>query len=421
MSSTKPSSEDLSPALFQPSRNTPQTSAGMTEEELKEAIRYQVEFYFSAQNLPTDTFLQSKMDEDQCVPLSLIASFGKIIALTTDQNIIIDALNDSKFIEISEDKTKLRLKDTRQRNTLILHNLPLETIDQDIKELFAKGNFFPEIKADLNQCWFISFENEQNAVAGLEFIRKQKIQDKNIRARLKPEAQLRTIYSQPVQLVQQGMYGYPAYPWNPLTQMYWDPNAENLNSKEGAYRGRNYKRGNRRDSNRRDGNKKRFNGQNRKNKRDYKKQPVLPLGPSDFPSLPCGTSKNTGYSKKFTKYSQNQLADALKKIEPQKPSALGDQFPVVVEAITSLEIDGAVPIDASDLPERTVPVPLSERVKNSPVAKPKLSGKPKIEKKAQASKPKQETKSTTWSQIVKAGEKKKDNAVQKATEPTSES
>lgn len=59
-----------------------------------------------------------------------------------------------------------------------------------MKDLFATGNFSPEVKPDVNNCWFISFDSEENATAGLDFIRKQKIHDRNIRARLKPEAML---------------------------------------------------------------------------------------------------------------------------------------------------------------------------------------------------------------------------------------
>ena len=202
--------------------------------------------------------------------------------------------------------------------------------------MFAKGNFSPEINPDVNNCWFISFDSPEEATSGLEFIKKQKIHDKNIRARLKPEAQLRTMFvccvyicckmtllllfsfSQPPPFIPQTPYVYtpgmpftPSPGWNP---MYFDPNAENFNQNDGkeGYR-RNYKKGNRKDANRKgygnlgvlfvycctdailiEGNKKRPG--NRKNKgRD--KKPAAPLGPSDFPPLPTNDNKHTGYSK----------------------------------------------------------------------------------------------------------------------------
>lgn len=99
-------------------------------EELKEAIKNQVEFYFSSQNLPSDSFLLSKMDEEQYVPVSLIATFGKIKALTSDHDLIAQSLEESKFLELSADKSKLRLRENKRRNRVILHNLPSETTDQ---------------------------------------------------------------------------------------------------------------------------------------------------------------------------------------------------------------------------------------------------------------------------------------------------
>jgi len=412
-------------------------------DELKAAIKSQVEFYFSPQNLPSDTYLLSNMDEEQYVPVSLIATFGKMVALTSDQNLVAECLEDSKFVELSSDKTKLRPKEGKRRNRIILHNLPPETTDQEVKDLFAKGNFSPEINPDVNNCWFISFDSPEEATSGLEFIKKQKIHDKNIRARLKPEAQLRTIFSQPPPFIPQTPYVYtpgmpftPSPGWNP---MYFDPNAENFNQNDGkeGYR-RNYKKGNRKDANRKgyEGNKKRPG--NRKNKgRD--KKPAAPLGPSDFPPLPTNDNKHTGYSKAFIKYSETDLVGALKKLDVQKPSDLDEQFPVTAQACTDLEVENVVPIEFSDLPVRTAPLPLSERVKTSPAAQqPKTTETPKKDTGKQNQKQKQkqkqnqsqkqnqnqkqkakavpqprtaetkqeDAKGSTWSQIAKAGNQK---------------
>jgi len=387
--------------------------------ELKEAIKRQVEFYFSPQNLPSDAYLLANMDNEQYVPISLIATFGKIVALTSDQNIIVDSLSDSQSVEFSADKTKIRPKELpKRRNRLILHTLPSETTDQEVKDLFASGNFTPEVSPDVNNCWFISFDTEEEATAGLEFIRKQKIHGKNIRARLKPEAQLRTM-SQASYIPQYSVY--PSFipsagDWAP---MYWgDSNAENFNQNLDGKDGnrRNYKNKGRKDANRKgyDGNKKRSGG-HRKNKRDQKKQPAAPLGPSDFPPLPTGDTKHTGYSTDFIQYSSADLVASLKKLEPKKPADLGEQYPVLPKASVDLEVDNIVPIEVGDLPVRTAPVPLSERVKSSPAAKPKKAPQPvKVQEKPkptpQQSKPvktkQEEAKGSSWSQIAKKGNQK---------------
>uniref|UniRef100_A0A7S3K289 HTH La-type RNA-binding domain-containing protein n=1 Tax=Aureoumbra lagunensis TaxID=44058 RepID=A0A7S3K289_9STRA len=89
--------------------------------QLYEAIRLQVEYYFSVSNLAKDIYLRTNcMDEEGYVSLGHIASFKRVIALTTDLNIIWDALLDSTKLELREDPTditncKVRTKDQPER------------------------------------------------------------------------------------------------------------------------------------------------------------------------------------------------------------------------------------------------------------------------------------------------------------------
>ncbi|CAF1384959.1 unnamed protein product [Rotaria sordida] len=45
-----------------------------TEQQLKELLRRQIEYYFSSENLQVDIFLRQQMTKDSYVPLSLIAN-----------------------------------------------------------------------------------------------------------------------------------------------------------------------------------------------------------------------------------------------------------------------------------------------------------------------------------------------------------
>jgi len=413
----------------------PETSP-LSGNELKEAIKYQIEYYFSPQNLPNDNFLLSKMDEDQFVAVSVIANFGKITALTKDHEVIVESIADSKYLELSPDKSKIRPKEEK-RSRIILHNLPPETTNEDVKEIFSKGNFSPEIEPEVNYCWFISFDTKEEATSALEFIRQQKIHDKKIRARLKPETSLRT-YT-PTQFVPQPALVYPSYPYAP---MYWPDNFNrNFEGKENPYNRRsNPKKGGRKDNRKPyDGNKKR-QGPNRKNKgRDNKKQSATVLGPSDFPPLPsASTSKNTGYSGAFVKYTHAEIVSSIKKLNSEKPSDLGDEFPVLSEHNNTIESETIVTLETEDLPAKTAPVPLSERVKksvpavsppaavasapaavattaavtsekkNKTQAKDTKKGKAKAAPQPKPVKTTQEKqKGSSWSQIAKAGDQKK--------------
>lgn len=78
-------------------------------ERLKEMLRTQIEYYFSEENLQRDFFLRRKMDEGGFLPISLIASFHRVQALTQDVSLVVEALSNSTTVEIV-DGVKLRTR-----------------------------------------------------------------------------------------------------------------------------------------------------------------------------------------------------------------------------------------------------------------------------------------------------------------------
>lgn len=60
------------------------------------------EYYFSEENLTGDFFLRRKMDDEGCIPVTLIASFHRVLALSTDVALIITAIKESDKIELLE-------------------------------------------------------------------------------------------------------------------------------------------------------------------------------------------------------------------------------------------------------------------------------------------------------------------------------
>ena len=78
-------------------------------DQILSAVKQQVEYYFSVENLCRDLFLRSKMDpEEGWIALSVIASFNRIRMMTPDPNMIYEALVGSKTVEISADNEKIR-------------------------------------------------------------------------------------------------------------------------------------------------------------------------------------------------------------------------------------------------------------------------------------------------------------------------
>lgn len=78
-------------------------------ESVKKAIRKQVEYYFSETNLTGDFFLRRKMDSEGYIPIALIASFHRILALTADVSLVIAAIKESDKLDML-DNYKVRTK-----------------------------------------------------------------------------------------------------------------------------------------------------------------------------------------------------------------------------------------------------------------------------------------------------------------------
>ncbi|RLV97363.1 hypothetical protein DV515_00011850, partial [Chloebia gouldiae] len=76
---------------------------------LKEYIKHQIEYYFSTENLERDFFLRRKMDQQGFLPVSLIASFRRMQALTTNAALILEALKDSTEVETVDQKLRKRV------------------------------------------------------------------------------------------------------------------------------------------------------------------------------------------------------------------------------------------------------------------------------------------------------------------------
>ncbi|KAH9413252.1 La ribonucleoprotein domain member 1B [Dermatophagoides pteronyssinus] len=69
---------------------------------IKEMLRSQIEYYFSEENLQRDFFLRRKMDEQGYLPISLIASFHRVQALTQDVTLVVEALSNSTAVEVAD-------------------------------------------------------------------------------------------------------------------------------------------------------------------------------------------------------------------------------------------------------------------------------------------------------------------------------
>ncbi|RLN38707.1 la-related protein 1C [Panicum miliaceum] len=85
---------------MQAQRAPPDQIQQQNPEQMRQEIRQQIEYYFSAKNLENDTFLKERMDEQGWVPLTLIAGFKKVFSKTTDMEFILDSILPSTEVEV---------------------------------------------------------------------------------------------------------------------------------------------------------------------------------------------------------------------------------------------------------------------------------------------------------------------------------
>lgn len=95
-----------------------------------EAIRKQVEFYFSDSNYRRDTFLKAaaESDPDGFVAISVLLTFNRLKSLTTDVAVVADAIESSEQLILSSDRKKVKRANP----------LP-ETDESAAKSLYVKG------------------------------------------------------------------------------------------------------------------------------------------------------------------------------------------------------------------------------------------------------------------------------------------
>jgi len=169
----------------------------ISPEELKRMIQAQFEYYFSRENLANDSYLVSQMDSDSYVFISTIAKFNQIRKLTSDMDIIVQALRESPYVQLDETAQKVRAN--AKRCIVILREIPEETPIEELKALFDHPNCPKWVGFEFahNDSWYITFECEDDARQAYHYLHEevQVFRNKPLMARIKAQTLLsRTVY-----------------------------------------------------------------------------------------------------------------------------------------------------------------------------------------------------------------------------------
>nr|CAB3262944.1 uncharacterized protein LOC100185505 [Phallusia mammillata] len=155
--------------------------------ELKEQLQRQLEYYFSRENLAQDPYLISQMDNQTYVPIWTIANFNAVKKLTSDLNLVIEALKASSLVQVDDKEEKVRPNQTRC--IVILREIPGDTPVESVEGLF-NGPTCPKFLScefAAGTSWYVAFANETDAQAAYRHLREnvQSFLGKPIMARIK--------------------------------------------------------------------------------------------------------------------------------------------------------------------------------------------------------------------------------------------
>ncbi|CAH0726291.1 unnamed protein product, partial [Brenthis ino] len=132
------------------------------ETDLEMAIIRQVEYYFGDVNLPRDKFLREQVKlDDGWIPLDVLIKFNRLAKLSTDIEVIVNALNKSSsgLLELSDDTKKVR------RNP----ELPIPEMNEERRKelaartIYAKG-FPKDSNLDDLLKYFKQFDEVENII-----------------------------------------------------------------------------------------------------------------------------------------------------------------------------------------------------------------------------------------------------------------
>jgi len=158
---------------------------------LSAAIKKQVEFYFSRENLKHDSFLVAQMDANHYVPISVILEFSKIKALTSSAAQIVDAMKDSTVCSLDSTRAMIKPNTVGVRSTIILRELGA-TNEEAVRKIFtAEGCGAPVSVHQVLDQWFVTMEDEATATSTALALRKVTFNGEPVKVRVKSESLVR--------------------------------------------------------------------------------------------------------------------------------------------------------------------------------------------------------------------------------------
>jgi hypothetical protein len=313
-------------------------AATQNPDELAAQLRYQLEFYFSPENLARDSHLTQQMDGEGYVNISVIASFGRVCSMTTDIGFVTQTMRDSKVLQVDESGTKVRVR-KKPRTTLILRSIPNSLSSEEVKAFFSIPNCpVPQsCKPEYGDTWFVSFGSQADVEQAEQLVRDNaQYNGKPIKCHIKNETvSVNFMYNQHNIAPQYGGWspGAPYFPhrYNQNNSGFYPPRGANLGGRRQNHRVRKQHDGSRRLGGAGNGRVTRNNDRTNRTPRgkgkrgDPKKAPEPDFGAQDFPALVSSAQKVPHAPLK--RLDRNEMCQAIAALCRNGPCERPENFP----------------------------------------------------------------------------------------------
>eukprot|EP00927_Polykrikos_kofoidii_P068015 TRINITY_DN63424_c0_g1_i1.p1 TRINITY_DN63424_c0_g1~~TRINITY_DN63424_c0_g1_i1.p1 ORF type:complete len:656 (+),score=127.27 TRINITY_DN63424_c0_g1_i1:182-2149(+) len=184
-----------------------------------DVVQGRLEEILSEQSLTDDTFIKQNIDMQMYIPLATLVRHQTFDGMDkpVDVGILLAAARRSDKLSVDEEHCMVKPIFKVRRNTLILHDLPEDIAEEDLRALFASFSdveALTTVRPDVNNTAYITFKTDDIAQSAALWLRSQNLRGESIKCAVKSEHFARTFMAATAsQMMAQHVMPMPAMMW----------------------------------------------------------------------------------------------------------------------------------------------------------------------------------------------------------------
>jgi len=163
------------------------------------AVQGCLEDLMSKENLAEDPVIQQHVNAQMYVPLYILAAHQKVMKLgpAASMETLLKAARQSDKLNVDAESMMIRPMMKQRRNTIILHDLPDDVQEAELRELFMASpepQSLSSIKLDVNHTAFATFSSDEAATNIALWLRSQKFRGNIVKCAIKSDHYMRSFF-----------------------------------------------------------------------------------------------------------------------------------------------------------------------------------------------------------------------------------